>query len=1431
MTILANMLKNRQNREKKKFIQRRGKTFIAVAIVSLILILGVFFLFTSNVSTYNVEERTMIIRESLFSNDIIAEISLKSDLNVYVIRGKDRLVAELEVDTLEKDYNTVFEKIDFYSVKDSMKKFNREFTYKYKQFYEEEVNDYETICEETIWNEINKTNDIDYSKCYENLIGSHFEERFNWLELNDKEQLPEGKLTIGIFTDVLPDEKVEWIPTILGTKINEWAIWTESLNVDLWAYYTFNETSGTDLDNAEGTSARDGTLVNANTWTDGKIGNSLYFDGTGDYVSFTQDPAFGNDDFAIGWWQWKNNTESYQGSIGYEGTGVIPLQIIAKDATNMGVWASSAEGTWDILNGDLLCPYSINTWEYFILSRNGNNWTMYKNGEGCVSIIEAGSISTTARSFVFADASDNEELTGKLDEIAIWKRAITDEEAVQLYNGGAGITWTDVFDISPPNVIINSPANTSYNSPINFTVTATDDLAGVDDCWVTINAGVSNFTLVNLAGDVYNYSAPSIYLDGVYLAEFYCNDTLGKINNTETVSFIVDTINPEINITYPINLSSFSFNTVDVNYTYNDTNVGSCWYSNGTYEFNTSLTSCGTNITDVIWIDGQHNVTIWINDTAGNENSSRVTFTVDAVGPIVKLITPINNLNSSAIINDFQFNMTFAVTDWINFTFYVWNSSYDEVRKRVIVNGTPDADCSASDESNDFIEIECVGQNITTNDNYEWNVYGCKENGMCNFAASNFSFLVDTNAPVGVLDSPANETSTSTASQNFTINITDEFGIKNATLYIYNDSGDLYNQTTEEFDVGILETTWGVVVSLLDGIYTWFYEVFDFAGNEDVTENRTITVDTINPNINLTYPINNSNYTSRDLEIRYIAEDVNLNNCWWSNDSMLINHSLASCGTNITTQFWNAGNHNVTVWVNDTAGNQNSSDVTFHIRNIFENSQTYSATAMEQSSQTFSINITYDSDTFSNVVLILHYNNTEYAGTEVGNYGDEVIYNATITTPSLDIKTNFTFYWEISLINSVTEVINSTFHNQTVDSMLLGDCNAQNKGLYNFTIVDEKTQVLLNPATQNTLATMHFQLYTSGRTSLVANYSQNFTKTNPFSICLNNTLGGGESYILDGVVRYGADNYSTEFYHFQSAIIDSTTLAQSITLFDLDNSTSTTFKITYKDANFIPLANALIQIQRKYINEGVFKTVEIPKTDSIGQTIAHLEEENVIYTFIVVKERTVVATFTDFLVKCEDPILGTCEININAFKSHLEPETFTNVDDFSFTLTFNKTTRTVRTIYSIPSGSSATIMLNTTLYDGLGTTQVCTDSLTSASGTLSCVVPTSFGNTTIINTIYKNGERVARGFSSTQQSPSDLYGTNLMFLGFFLIITMIGVGLGNSPMVSGIFLIIGAILSMAFNLVANTGFFGYGATFLWLGIAVIIVLMKGANRE
>ncbi|VVB82365.1 Uncharacterised protein [uncultured archaeon] len=89
-----------------------------------------------------------------------------------------------------------------------------------------------------------------------------------------------------------------------------------------------------------------------------------------------------------------------------------------------------------------------------------------------------------------------------------------------------------------------------------------------------------------------------------------------------------DATPPNINITSPINNTSTTDNSATIFYTRSDDfSLASCWYSNDSYTINTTIPSCN-NITSVIWSIGQHNLTIWANDTNGNENNSTIRFTI-----------------------------------------------------------------------------------------------------------------------------------------------------------------------------------------------------------------------------------------------------------------------------------------------------------------------------------------------------------------------------------------------------------------------------------------------------------------------------------------------------------------------------------------------------------------------------------------------------------------------------------------------------------------------------------------------------------------------------------------------------------------------------------------------------------------------------------
>ncbi|KKK97106.1 hypothetical protein LCGC14_2656090, partial [marine sediment metagenome] len=84
----------------------------------------------------------------------------------------------------------------------------------------------------------------------------------------------------------------------------------------------------------------------------------------------------------------------------------------------------------------------------------------------------------------------------------------------------------------------------------------------------------------------------------------------------------------------------------------------------------------------------------------------------------------------------------------------------------------------------------------------------------------------------------------------------------------------------------------------------------------------------------------------------------------------------------------------------------------------------------------------------------------------------------------------------------------------------------------------------------------------------------------------------------------------------QNFTLRNSSIPQNINLLDLAVVDSQEFLVTFKSVELLPVAGALIDITRKYINEGVFKTVELPLTDDEGQVIAHLVLSDEIYTFI-----------------------------------------------------------------------------------------------------------------------------------------------------------------------------------------------------------------------
>jgi len=325
-------------------------------------------------------------------------------------------------------------------------------------------------------------------------------------------------------------------------------------------------------------------------------------------------------------------------------------------------------------------------------------------------------------------------------------------------------------------------------------------------------------------------------------------------------------------------------------------------------------------------------------------------------------------------------------------------------------------------------------------------------------------------------------------------------------------------------------------------------------------------------------------------------------------------------------------------------------------------------------------------------------------------------------------------------------------------------------------------------------------------------------------------LTDSDEYIISLELSYTADDYAEEFYYIIEEQLDSSDLNTQIALYSLDNTTAQSFKIIYKDENFLPVEGVL-QLQRNYISEGVYKTVEQPRIDTSGEAIMQVELEDAVYTINIIVDGAIDAVFSNIRFYCPNPLIDDCSEILNKFESYSDVTDFATVGGVSFTFDYNDTTRVISSPFSVLSGTSKNVEMRVKLYDAFGNQSICNDSLISSSGTLSCTVPNSFGNASVVAEMYASGEQVGRSVVRLDGFGQDNYGLSIMIIGIISLLLLIMIGLTpGEPILYGIFLIVGVILLSALNIIFSTSWIGAGATFLWFIIAVILITVKGANR-
>ena len=268
----------------------------------------------------------------------------------------------------------------------------------------------------------------------------------------------------------------------------------------------------------DGACANHGEMRNMSTSTSpvpGKISEALQFDGVNDYIDAGANGSFdtGSGDFTVAAWFKSTADTGVAQTILIKGEGGSGGKRYAMYLDN--VFSCAANKAMieidDNVAKKIACSSAThidNTWHHIVGVRDGNTLKLYMDGvlDATTNITGYGNINS-ARGFkigvgwVNDYASLDHYFKGYIDDVRVYKRALTADEVRDLYGDGLIAHWkfdegsgTTAFDSSEDNngSLVNGPAWSSGRLGQAIDFDGSDDYVTYGD---VLDVGTSNFTI------------------------------------------------------------------------------------------------------------------------------------------------------------------------------------------------------------------------------------------------------------------------------------------------------------------------------------------------------------------------------------------------------------------------------------------------------------------------------------------------------------------------------------------------------------------------------------------------------------------------------------------------------------------------------------------------------------------------------------------------------------------------------------------------------------------------------------------------------------------------------------------------------------------------------------------------------------------------
>lgn len=226
-----------------------------------------------------------------------------------------------------------------------------------------------------------------------------------------------------------------------------------------------------------------GTFYKSVTNLTGIINNSINFSNSYSFISSKQQYNFSDGNFSLSLWVYLNkdlqlneiNTliSRYQSIYGVAYGWECSYY---RNSTGQFIYLSIAEANNKNQQIVVKENLTLNEWNHLVFIGNVSDYMIYKEGTLKTKVQQiyrptnkqAYNISVGA--FYYQNVIYPRNLSGRLDEIGIWNRSLSEDEILELYNNGNGLTYP--FNQEPPESQINC---TAYSGSGDYSIDCSDN--------------------------------------------------------------------------------------------------------------------------------------------------------------------------------------------------------------------------------------------------------------------------------------------------------------------------------------------------------------------------------------------------------------------------------------------------------------------------------------------------------------------------------------------------------------------------------------------------------------------------------------------------------------------------------------------------------------------------------------------------------------------------------------------------------------------------------------------------------------------------------------------------------------------------------------------------------------------------------------------